>query len=104
MEEIRPIKDKREILKHAKLRNVIQRRCEKYINKFLKLLEDGYEAMEIQYSSRTKLEKEYDSMRNIVERRKLPIKVSRDIKHLKVWLFHWTEEDERIAKEEGIEL
>lgn len=103
----RPIKSRVNAVKKRKLRGKYQRMCMEHIERFEKFIEEGYEAYEIKFepNERETLQKMYDSFRNILTRKnpqKRPIKPVRSLKSMRIWLFLWTEEDEKAAKAEGI--
>ena len=74
------------------------------LDEFLRMLEEGVEAVEIPFKNAEYMMKIYDSCRNIINKDELPIKVSVSKKEMKLWVFHWTEKDEKAAKSEGLKF
>lgn len=89
----KPLKNRELPLKKRKPRGKWKLRSVKYVDAFLMKLKEGYEAYEItDFESEDELKKIYESLRNIVKKLPNPqslmkIRVGRDIKTMKIWLY-----------------
>jgi hypothetical protein len=88
----------------VRMRNMEKKHSQILLNFLKELLEEQIEMRRLSYSDIDKMMRDYNSLRKIVRKYELPIKVSMSKKDIEIWLFHWTKKDEGDAKKDGLDF